>query len=140
MGISVGDSVTLKGDMAETYVRLRDMDNINASLNRKERQIQYVKAYAQQLVPAVMKNFSVVSTLYSTASTYSQTNLTLSNATYIASLMLSKGTTDFETHTITGTMTASDDPILEDVVHAEFTPDEDSLMEAVLASFYTQID
>jgi LCP family protein required for cell wall assembly len=140
MGVKVGDSVTLKGDMAETYVRVRDMDNVNASLNRTDRQVQYVKAYAQQVIPAVMKNFSVVSNLYSTASAYSQTNLTLSNATYIASLMLSKGVTDFDTHTITGTMTSSDDAILEDVVHAEFTPDEDSLMEAVLASFYTQID
>ncbi|MFR5875590.1 MAG: LCP family protein [Eubacterium sp.] len=140
MGISVGDSVTLKGDMAESYVRVRDMDNVNASLNRTDRQVQYIKAYAQQLVPAVMKNFSVVSDLYSTASDYSQTNLTLNNATYIASLALSKGITSFETHTISGTMTASDDPIMENVVHAEFTPDEDSLMEAVLASFYTQID
>lgn len=140
MGISVGDSVTLKGDMAESYVRVRDMDNVDASLNRTDRQVQYVKAYAQQLVPSVMKNFSIVSDLYSTASSYSQTNLTLNNATYIASLALSKGITSFDTYTISGTMTASEDAVLEDVVHAEFTPDEDSLMEAVLASFYTQID
>jgi LCP family protein required for cell wall assembly len=140
MGISIGDTVTLKGDMAESYVRTRDMDYLEASLNRTDRQVQYVKAYAQQLVPAVMKNFSVVSTLYSTASSYSQTNLTLSNATYIASLMLSKGVTNFDTYTLTGTMTSSDDEYFEDVVHAEFTPDEDSLMQAVLAAFYTQID
>jgi hypothetical protein len=37
-------------------------------------------------------------------------------------------------------MTSSDDEYFEDVVHAEFTPDEDSLMQAVLAAFYTQID
>lgn len=140
LGIKVGDRVTLKGDMAETYVRTRSLDNINASLNRTDRQVQYIKAYAAQLVPAVMKDFSVISNLYSTATSYSRTNLTLSNATYVASLMLSKGVTSFETYTLKGEMKASDDPILEDVVHAEFTPDEDHLMQTVLDVFYTQVD
>lgn len=140
LGIKQGDSVTLKGEMAQTYVRTRSLDNINASLNRTDRQVQYIKAYAAQLVPAVMKDFSVISDLYSTAASYSRTNLTLSNATYVASLMLSKGVTSFETYTLKGEMKASDDPILEDVVHAEFTPDEDNLMQTVLDVFYTQID
>jgi len=49
LGIKKGDTVTLKGDMAEAYVRTRDLDNINASLNRTERQIQYVKNTASSL-------------------------------------------------------------------------------------------
>lgn len=138
--INIGDKVTLHGDMAESYVRTRDMDSVNASLNRTDRQVQYIKAYASQAVPAVIKDFGIISNLYNTASDYSQTNLTLSNATYIASLLLSKGVTDFETYTLKGEMKEGKDVKFADIVHAEFYPDKDNLMQIVLDVFYTQID
>ena len=139
-GINVGDTVTLKGDMAEVYVRQRDMDSITASLNRTDRQVQYIKAYTQQALPAVTKNFMTVTNLYNTASNYSQTNLTLSNATYLASFLLSKGITDYDSYTLTGEMKSSPDSLMPDVVHAEFYPDEDYLTETIIKVFYTQID
>lgn len=140
LGINVGDTVKLTGDMTVTYLRRRDMDNVNASLNRVDRQVQYIKAYAQQLAPAVMQDFSIVSNLYTTAKKYSQTNLTVNNATYIASFLLSKGINSFETYTLTGTMAESESIDEYGSVHAQFTPDEDYLMETVLSVFYTQID
>ena len=140
LGIKKGDTITIKGDMAETYVRQRDMDDVEASLNRVQRQVQYIKAYAQQLAPAVMQDFGVVSNLYSTAQDYSQTNLSLRSAVYLASLLLSNGVSSFDTYTISGEMKASRDPAIENVVHAELYADEDSVMEAVLNTFYTQID
>lgn len=138
--IKVGDEVTLKGDMAEAYVRTRRMDTINASLQRTERQVQYIRAYATQALPSVVSNFSTVGNLYNTATGYSRTNLTLSNATYIASLLLQKGVTDFETYSIKGEMKEAKDPLLPNVVHAEYYADEDSVMETVLDVFYTQVD
>ncbi|MBE6719322.1 MAG: LytR family transcriptional regulator [Ruminococcaceae bacterium] len=140
-GISIGDKVTLKGDMAERYVRTRD-NTVEASLNRTERQVQYVKAYSQQVLPAVVRDFSTVSKLYNTAKSYSRTNLTLSNATYISSLLLQKNVRDFTGVTLKGTMTASPDPNPDfvDVVHAEFEPDPDFLQQTVLDAFYTQIE
>ena len=138
--IKYGETVTLLGDAAEAYVRTRDMDSIEASLNRTERQVQYVQAFADQALPAVVKDFSTISRLYNTSSKYSQTNLSLNNATYVGSLLLSKGITEFKTYTIKGEMKADTNPLIPDVVHAEFYPDEDSLMETVLDVFYTQID
>lgn len=140
LGISKGETVTLMGDKAEQYVRVRDMDNINASLNRTERQVQYIKAYASQALPAVIKDFSTVTKLYNAGAEYSQTNITASNITYLTSFLLSRGVTDFETYTIKGTMKSSKVKGWENVVHAEFYPDEDSLMQTVLDVFYTQID
>ncbi|MGN1202702.1 MAG: hypothetical protein ACI4RF_05350, partial [Eubacterium sp.] len=124
----------------EAYVRTRDLDNIEASLNRTARQVQYIKAFAAQLLPAVMNDFSIVSRLYSTATDYSSTNISLSDATYMASLLLSKNITDFETTTLEGEMKPSTRIDYADVVYAEFYPDEDKLMEIVLDTFYTQID
>lgn len=139
-GIEKGKTVTLKGDMAEAYVRTRDTDYLEASLNRSDRIEQYVKAFATQLIPAVKNDFGVVSKLYNTASKYSQTNITLNNATYLASFVLSKGIDSFETYTITGSMSSVKHTEYPDAVIAEFTPDEDSVMEAVLNTYYTQVD
>ncbi len=139
-GIVNGKEVKLMGDMAEDYVRRRDMDKADAAVSRSDRQVQYVKAYAQQLLPAVIKDFSTVSTLYNTAANYSQTNITLSNVTYMASLLLSKGISDFDAYRLEGEAVAVPDSLIPDVAHAEFYPDDDNVMQTVLKVFYTQID
>ena len=140
LGIKKGDKIKLTGDMTEKYVRQRDMDTVNASLNRTARQVQYIKAFASQVVPAVSQDFSVVSRLYDTASKYSTTNLSLSNVTYLASLMLSKGITNFDTVTLEGEMKESTKKDYADYVYAEFYPDKDKLMQLVLDTFYTKQD
>ena len=116
------------------------MDNVNASLNRTERQIQYLKAYASQLAPAVMKDFGTVNRLYNLATRYSTTNVSVSNATYLASLLLTNGVTDFETYRLTGEMKPSEVKDEKGTVYAEFYPDEESLYHAVLGTFYTEVD
>lgn len=140
-GIQEGVPVTLKGDMAEAYVRRRDMDHATSALERGDRQVQYVKAFADTLLPVIKKNFSVVSDLYNTAKQYSQTNLSLNNVTYLASVMLSNGITNFKSYTLDGTVDLrAPDPSNPDYVNAYFTPDEDQLMQTVLDVFYIQID
>lgn len=137
-GVKKGETVTIKGDFAETYVRKRSLDDIEASLNRTQRQSQYIKAYASQLLPAVKKDFSIVSKLYNTAMEYSQTNISLEEVTYIASLALSKGISDYTQRTIKGEMKASESK--NDVVFAEFYPDEDALLQTVIECFYKQVN
>ena len=140
LGIYKGDTVHLTGDLTEAYVRQRDMNTVDASLNRTARQVQYIKAFAAQALPAVMNDFGVVSRLYNTASSYSTTNMDLSNVTYLASLILSKGITDFETTTLQGEMVESEKTDYADYVYAEFYPDEESTIQTVLDTFYIQID
>lgn len=140
LGIKVGDKVHLTGDLTESYVRQRDMQTIDASLNRTARQTQYIKAFANQLLPAVLNDFSTVSRLYNTASAYSATNMDLSNVTYLASLLVSKGIRDFETETLQGEMKESERTDYADYVYAEFYPDEELTLETVLDTFYTQVD
>ncbi|MCM1114948.1 MAG: LCP family protein [Clostridium sp.] len=139
-GIYTGDVVKLTGEVTEQYVRHREIDTVDASLNRTARQVQYIKAFASQLVPAVISDFSIISNLYNTASKYSTTNMSLSNVTYLASLLVSKGIRDFETETLQGEMKTSDKVDYEGFVYAEFYPDEDALLETVLDTFYTQVD
>ena len=140
LGIKVGDKVHLTGDLTESYVRQRDMQTIDASLNRTARQTQYIKAFANQLLPAVLNDFSTVSRLYNTAADYSTTNMDLSNVTYLASLLVSKGIRDFETETLQGEMKESERTDYADYVYAKFYPDEELTLETVLDTFYTQVD
>lgn len=139
-GISIGDTVRLNGDMAETYVRQRDMDTVDASLNRTARQVQYIKAFASRLVPAVTDDFGIINRLYKTAAQYSTTNIDLSNITYLASIMISKGVTEFETVTLDGEMKESAVADYSDYVYAEFYLDEEATLQTVLDTFYTRID
>lgn len=137
--IKKGETITIRGDFAETYVRSRDLNYIEASLNRTQRQNQYVRAYADKLRAAATSDFSVVTNLYNTARDYSQTNITLNDATYIASLILSKGVGDFTSYTIDGEMKASENTVREDGVYAEFYADEDSVLDIVVNCFYTKV-
>ena len=137
-GVYKGDEVHIKGDFAETYVRQRDMDSIDASLNRTQRQSQYIRAYAQQLLSAVKNDFSVISQLYETASQYSQTNITLNEVTYLASVALQHGVSGFEQHTLDGEMRPSESATQD--VFAEYYLDEDSVMEVVVNCFYEQVN
>ncbi len=138
-GIKKGDEVKIKGDFAEVYVRHRDMDSADASLNRLERQKQYIKAAASKVASSVKKDFSVISSLYSTATKYSTTNISLSDVTYLATVLLSKGIASYDTESVQGKMKTikTDRP---EVVNAAFYPDEQALYELVLRVFYTQID
>ena len=137
-GVYEGDTVTILGDFAETYVRQRDMDSLDASLNRTQRQTQYIEAYVEQLRQAVVSDFSVISELYNTASEYSQTNITLSEVTYLASVILSHGITGYTQYTLEGEMQASESTT-EDIF-AEYYLDEDSVLEVVINCFYEQVN
>lgn len=137
-GVYEGDTVTIQGDFAETYVRQRDMDSIEASLNRTQRQTQYIEAYVEQLRQAVTSDFSVVSNLYNTAAEYSQTNISLNEVTYLASVALSHGISGYTQYTLEGEMRASESAT-EDVF-AEYYLDEDSIMDVVVNCFYEQVN
>lgn len=136
-GIKKGDTITLTGDLTEMYVRHRDINSTESSISRSERQMQYIRAFVSQLAPAVVKDFGVVTRLYNTASDYSSTNISLSNATYLATLLLTNANPQFESESLKGEMKLGTNTN-PDVVYAEFYPDEEALMELVLDTFYTK--
>ena len=57
----------------------------------------------------------------------------------VESILSGKFMTDFETYTIEGKMKSRADTLMPGVVHAEFYPDEDSVMQTVLDVFYTKV-
>lgn len=137
--VTKGKVVTLKGEMAESYVRFRSHYEVEGSLERTARQIQYLNSFAEQTVPAVFIDFSTVQKLYNVGAEYSQSNLTLSEVIYIASLLRQSNTTSFKSYMLQGEMKAVKDSAANDAYKAEFYPDYDSIMQAILDVFYLKI-
>ncbi|MCR5485496.1 MAG: LCP family protein [Clostridiales bacterium] len=127
-----GQQVALNGKLAHRYVRYRDTYNLNSDSFRRERQMQFLKAFIKKAVKAALKDFGVVSSLYNTATTYSTTNVELSTVTYLATKFISTGGTIGETYTVPGEM-------VEAEPYAEYHVDEVGTLETVLNVFYVPI-
>lgn len=129
-----GQKVTIKGDMAEEFVRYRDFTLLDDNLRRMACQRQYINAFARQIVPAIRKNYRVPMKLYEDTSKYTVTNIGASDLTYLASTLtfnysgLELITTPGEYHDV------ADDEF------AEFKVDKTKLFETVLSIFYTKVN
>lgn len=131
-GFTEGENVTLMGDMAEIYVRARDVSKLDSNITRMARQQQYLTAFSNQLVPAVQKDISLPLDLYNDAKNYVITDLTPSKITYLTSAIVSSYD-GFEMVSVPGEITAS-----ETDGKAQFIPDKVALYEIILDTFYTK--
>jgi LCP family protein required for cell wall assembly len=127
-----GQQVTLKGDMAESFVRYRDVSLLDDNLRRMDCQRQYINAFTNQIVPAIRNDFGLPSKLYKDSSEYTVTDIGISDITYLAS-SLAFQYSGLELITTTGEYkdAAGDD-------FAEYIVDKTKLFETVLDIFYIQ--
>lgn len=131
---TAGQQMTLSGAEALRYIRNRDMDELGSNSDRMSRQKQYMTAYLAQVLPAVKKDLSVITDLYSCVSENSTTNLSPSKITYLASVALSGVSSDGDVEflNIPGEVRKGK--------YAEFYADEDALMQLMLDVFYVKVN
>ena len=132
-----GEVKTLWGSDATKYVQVRDTSVFNSDASRRERQVQYVKAFAAKAFAEIKQNYSKATELYSTASEYSCTNFELSRYIYIVSLILEKR----------NEFTISDDDVIvlpgEAKMEGDYMAveiDSDAVFETILKVFYKKVD
>ncbi len=130
-GFTAGQSVTLYGDNAVTFVQERG-DDINASSRRMERQVTYIRAFASTAAKAAVKDFSVITKLYNQAQRYCCTNVGLDNVTYLATALISKGVSSVKTVSVPGEMKMGEK-------YAEFYMDTTAAYEMILDVYYDEI-
>ena len=80
---SKGQTVTLYGEKAYTYIRFRN-ENIDSNNLRMVRQKQFFGAFANKIGIQLKQDFSKLSKYYNVAKPYLATDLTLSQITYLA--------------------------------------------------------
>lgn len=126
-----GERITLLGEAANCYVRDRRKDIVDADTARRARQKQYIEAFVSKTMEMIKKDFTLVPRLWSKASDYMVTDLTLNDATYLASVALSRSFALGDFTTVPGSYAMGE-------IYAEYTADNDALFELVLDTFYTK--
>lgn len=128
-----GANVTLLGGQAETYVRSREFEPLDANLKRMQRQQQYITSYVQKALQEMKSDLTLPLDLLGLVSDNSVTNLSAAKITYLATK-------------VSGSSFSSDDiqsiecKIKEGATgYAEYYPDETKLFEMILKVFYKQV-
>lgn len=132
-GIVEGETITLYNTNAQKYVQWRDTDVLDSSLQRQARQVQYLRSFATQIIEAATSDPAVLLDLYNTASSYSTTNLTFDEFSYLVSAMVSTGFSSLQTATLPGTMGSGS-------YYAEYELDTEGVRQVVLDTFYHVVD
>lgn len=126
-----GNTVTLQGTQAETYVRSRDTGILDSNNLRMQREEQYLNAFIQKAVSESKNNLTLPLTLYNSISDYTVTTLDTSQITYLASLVVKNGISEDAMTSVSGEVKQGD-------VYAEFYPDDEELYKLILSIFYKE--
>ncbi|MCR5150950.1 MAG: LCP family protein [Clostridiales bacterium] len=127
-----GKQVTLLGQDAENYIRLRDFEKIDADNSRRLRQKQYLEAFAGVLTEKIKINFGFSRTFYNEASKYSVTNISPNEAAFLASEYMTKRPSADSFITVPGKYQKGE-------TSPEYIPDNAGLFRIVLDLFYTEV-
>ena len=123
-----GETVTLMGEQAEKYVRSRKEISDGSNQNRMSRQSTYEEAFKPAFRNKCAENSKFPLEVYHAMEDYMTTNISAKKFCRLA-LLLSDESED-EKLSISGTYGLDEDE------WQTFTPDEDSLQEAILELFY----
>ena len=126
--IKKGETVTLMGEQAEKYVRSRKDVADGTNQNRMSRQSTYEEAFKPAFRSKCAENSKFPLEVYHAMEDYMTTNISAKKFCRLA-ILLSDETQD-EKVSISGTYGVDEDN------WQTFTPDEDSLQEAILELFY----
>lgn len=128
-----GANVTLLGDQAETYVRSREYDPLDANMARMQRQQQYITSFARKTLQEVRGDLTLPLDLLNLVSENAVTNLSATKITYLATAVANSSFSTDDIQSIECTIKEGK------TGYAEYYPDETKLFEMVLKVFYTQV-
>lgn len=131
--LQVGKTVTLSGEQAHTYVRSRDTELLDSNNMRMARQKQYLMSFLGTTISKTKSDLTIPVTLYQAASEYMVTDISVSEVTYLASLVLQGGFSEGDMYSVPG-------EVVKGEKYAEFIPDEEGLYELILDVFYEKVN
>ena len=132
-GIVEGRETLLLGEDARAYVQWRDEAVLESPLARQARQAQYLEAFAAQLPGKVLANPGMATDLYEALSDHTTTNLSMSEAAYLASTLVLADPSNLQITTLAGEMRHGES-------YGEFHLDERAVFETVLETYYHRVD
>ena len=126
-----GQTVTLRGEQAEKYVRYRDTGRAQSALVRMERQKTYIKGFLDAARDKSRLDDSLIPDLMKEIEPYMVTDMTKDRYLDMALDFLggNQDFTDADMVTLPGTA-------VETVIYDEYHPNQEEIMEIVLDWFY----
>ncbi len=126
-----GETIHLKGKMAEDYVRERDTNVKGSSLQRLERQKQYMTNYFATAKEAVKNDMTLPLTLYQSLQGNMYTNITVEDIAYLVPELLNISLNPEDMVAIPGEVSWGE--------YMEYHVNTDQLKEIVINNFYKEI-
>ena len=134
--IKRGEPVTLHGSDTLGYVRYRSQVDVDANVARMDRQVQYLRAFADRMLVLTKKDISTPVRLYNTISDAGDmvTDINIPKVTYLSQkAVLNNSVNDMDILNVKG------ETVLGDDGHAEFTPNETEFFEMILSVYYNKV-
>jgi anionic cell wall polymer biosynthesis LytR-Cps2A-Psr (LCP) family protein len=142
-GFVKGQTVTLQGDLAEKYVRYRDITEDFTAMTRMNRQRQYAIAFSDVLLAKQKADNKTISNMFQLIQDHIQTNMDKGQYLKVALDMAKSGPLedqDFET--IPGESRQGEEinpDTNQNQLYDQFYPDYKALDQLILADFYRTI-
>ncbi len=132
MDLHKGDTVTLMGEKAYWYVRLRNENIFDSNSLRQERQRQYITALAGKAKEASAEDIRVAIELYQILEKYMTTDLNLKSYTYLASEAVNYKFDSTHMYSLEG-------QVMQGNRFEEFYPDRDGMQDLLIKLFYEKV-
>jgi len=129
MNLHQGDNVTLRGEKAYWYVRLRNENVFNSNELRLQRQKQYLTTFAAVAKEQAMSDIRVALDLYKTVRKYMVTDIDLNSFTYLATEAVNYTFDAKHLYSLEG-------EVIQGNQFEEFYPDDEALQQMIINLFY----
>lgn len=123
-----GATVTLWGDAALQFVRIRDITVEQSNEDRMERQKQYMQAFIAQTKAAVQQDLGLPLGLYRTVQPYMVTDISADQAVYLATQLLG--------YEVSGELLTLPGTVVQGALYEEYHIDETALYDLIIQTFY----
>lgn len=127
--IEQGKEITLKGWLAERYVRWRDHETLQSPMDRQKREMHYANAFMAQAKRKVVRDPATVVRVLKAAGKWSMTNTDLNTLTYYGSLAIRGDMSNLDVETLPGQLVKNGE-------YAEFHLDSAGVRKIVVNTFY----
>ncbi len=128
-----GETLTLYGDDARRYLQVRKTHELNSSVDRMDRQINYLKAFSKKALQMTKEDIGLPLDLYNIIENNSSTNLTPAKISAFATTIVTNGIQEMNFVTVPGTVQRGEK-------YAEYVVDETAFYEMFLDIYYNPVE
>lgn len=132
-GWSVGDTVTLKGKEAITYVKWRDTSSFESARMRLYRQKEYLTNFVVAAKSAMKQDMTMPVKLYNDIKSYVVTDMSVDEIAYLGTELMSYSFNADNISTMPGETIMGEE-------FEEFYPDMDKVKAQIIEIFYEKVD